>query len=155
MNDDLPIDSGLQSLEAQLSARRPKLPDREAQELLYQCAFAVGQKLAARRTRRWQIASAAMAVLLSGVGISLVNERVLMARREPSTMVPAASVQVQTPYNVPRPRSRVVAVPLDAWQVRADPAATFETALARFKQMDANSRSLSVGTMMRAAGTVQ
>ena len=150
MNDDFAIDPALQSLEARLSAVRPKLPDREAQELLYQCAFAAGQKLAARRTRRWQITSAAMAVLLLGVSVSLLNKRVLVAGREPVTTDPAAQVQVQ----VPDVLIRVTPVPLDAWQVPADTAAKFETALTRFKQLDANSRSLAVGPMTRAAGRV-
>jgi hypothetical protein len=154
MNDEFSIDPALESLAARVSALRPKLPEREAQDLLYQCAFAAGQKVAARRARRWQIASGAMAVLLLGASISLVNERVLVARRDAATMDRAASTQVQTSHNIPRPLSRVAAVPLDAWQVRTDTAGIFETALARFGQLDTNSRSLAVGNMACPADRV-
>jgi len=154
MNDDFPIDPALQSLEARLAGLRPKLSEREAQELLYQCAFAAGEKAAARRTRRWQLASAAMVVLLVGMSVPLVNEQVLVARREPAAVQPIAPVQVPTPHNVLRSSSRVAAVPLDAWQVRPDTTATFEAALAKFQQLDASSRSLAVGNMARAAGTL-
>jgi hypothetical protein len=154
MNDDFSIDPALESLAARLSAVRPKLSDREAQELLYQCAFAVGQKWATRRTRHWQIASAALAVLLLGASVSLVNERVLVAERKPAAMDAAAPVQVHAPPIVPRPPFRGTPVPLDAWQVRVDTTATFERALTKFKQMDANSRSLAVGSMSRVTGTM-
>lgn len=151
MNDDFPTEPGLRSLEARLTAIRPQLSDRDSRELLFQC-LAAGQALAVRRTRRWQMASAAMAVLLVGMSISLVNERMSVAQREPMTMDPRASTPLQSPHDAGRPRPRSVAVPLDAWQVPTDSTAVFEAALTRFKQMDANARSLAVGTMARAAG---
>lgn len=153
MNNDFPIDPKLKSLEARLSALRPKLLDREAQELLYQCAFTAGRKLATRQTRRWQFASAAMAVVLLGVSVSLVKERAIVAEREPGILEHAGTVQAQTPQQIAHPGHRG-AVSLDAWQIRTDDSVRFETALNKFKQMDANSRSFAVGHMSRAAGNM-
>ena len=154
MNDEFPIDPALQSLEVRVSALRPKLPGREVDDLLYHCAFAAGQKVAAGRTRRWQIASAAMAALFIAVSIAVVSERGRVARRELATRDTVSTGQLQTSDRDPRPVPRVVRVPLDAWQVHADTTATFETALTRFNRIDRDARSLAVGTMMRATGTV-
>ena len=150
MNDDFQIDHALQSLEAQLMAHRPMLPDREVRDLLYGCAFAAGQKSAIRGTRRWQVASASMAVLLLGMSIPLAHERLLVARPGPATNRPVTPAQVPTPRNASTSWSHVAAVPLDAWQVQENTDTKFDTELAKFQRMNADASSLAVGTWRRA-----
>lgn len=154
MNDELRDDPTLRPLEARLAAIRPVLPDHECRELLFQCAFAAGRTAGARWTRRWRVASMALVVLMAGMSIPLVNDRLIVARLQPAAIRSAAPVEAHVPRNVQQPLPRVALGPLDAWQVPTDPGATFETALSKFKELDSNSRSQAICTMARVVDTV-
>jgi hypothetical protein len=150
MNDDSSNDLAIQAFEAQLMAHRPKLADREVRDLLYGCAFAAGQKSAIRETRRWQLASASMAVLLLGMSIPLAHVHLVVARPEPATNRPATTAQVPTPGKAATSWSPIAAVPLDAWQVQENTETKFDSELAKFQRMNADASSLAVGTWRRA-----
>jgi hypothetical protein len=154
MNDEFSTDSVFQSLEARLMAHRPMLPDCERRALYYECAFAAGKNSAIRGTRRWQVASVALAVLLLGLSIPLVHERLLVVRPEPAANRPARAAHAAAPGHFSASWSHIASVPLDAWQVQDNTETKFETELAKFQQMNASSRSYAVGTWMRAGATV-
>ena len=61
----------LQSLEARLASLPPRLPAGDAQQLLYQCAFAAGQaagqRANSRAVQRWMIAASLLVLLCGGL----------------------------------------------------------------------------------------
>src|SRR6266850_7671925 len=76
--DDHPLnDPTLQALEARLSALPPRLPERDRQQLLYQCGVAAGQTAAqragAQSTRRWMAVTTLLALLSLTLGYRVMT----------------------------------------------------------------------------------
>jgi hypothetical protein len=99
MNDHSLNDPQLQSLEVRVAAAAPQFSPIEQQQLLYQCAFAAGQLAGRKSLRRWRVASAALVVLLLGLGVPVAHDHWKLAeqRREPST---PAEVRPQSMFAV-------------------------------------------------------
>jgi hypothetical protein len=152
MNEQ-PIDPALESLAARLAAQSPRLSAGEAQELLYQCAFAAGQSSAAARTRRWQGLSVVLAVLLVAAGLPLAAGRLPLAIRQP----PAAPPSQPAPAPADSPPQRAIAgaaavpgkIEVDAWQNSTDSSQALEQGLSRFEQIEPEFRSLAVVNLSR------
>jgi hypothetical protein len=168
MNEYPLNDPQLQSLEARLAASAPAIPAAERQQLLYQCAFAAGQRASRRCLRAWQAAAAALGVLVALLSVPFSGDVPRpedpdhAAGREPS---PAAAGDLAHGPRMPRdPRpdtgaELVVArsqrpqppqVELDAWQVRSSDQAALTEQLAQFSQLDPGLRSLAVGRLTRS-----
>src|SRR5688572_8156186 len=87
MNDHTLSDPQLQSFEARLAAATPQSSPVEQQQLLYQCAFAAGQRAGRKSLRRWRVASAALVVLLFVLSVPVAHDHWKLAEqnRGPST----------------------------------------------------------------------
>ncbi|MEX2176294.1 MAG: hypothetical protein WD872_18170 [Pirellulaceae bacterium] len=160
MNDKPTGDPGLESLAARLAAHAPRLPQPEQDRLLYQCAYAAGQAATARKTRRWQVASAALAVVLVGLSIPAASERLRVAWQAPPLADPPAPVvgENHSPKIEPEPRpatanptDRSPTIALDAWQLATDRSATFAEELAKVREADPSGRLLSTRGMSDAS----
>lgn len=148
MNTDSSNDPQLQSLAARLAAAAPRLPDGEAQQLLYQCAFAAGQSAAARKTRRWQAASSALAATLLGVCVFAMPGPLRIAQQPPVADSPS---QPEPQEHEDLPARSFVAVRLDAWQARDDGIEKFAHKLAQFKQLEPELRAVALRSLDHAA----
>jgi hypothetical protein len=142
-------DIQLQTLATRLGDIVPKVSAAEQQQLLYECAFAAGQRAAKRVVRRWQGAAAVLTVLLMGASIPLARER----------SAPEQAIAVQPAQNrglertaaddeiPPIPVRGANAILLDAWQTKPSTVASFDSELAQFARMDPHLRSLAVGAL--------
>ncbi|MSR60050.1 MAG: hypothetical protein EXS05_20830 [Planctomycetaceae bacterium] len=152
MNEHSLNDPKLQSFEARLAAKVPQLSPFQQQHLLYQCAFAAGQKTAGRSLRRWQAFAAALVVLLLGVSIPLAQDRLLIAKRTVEPIVPAEVTpqQMVAQSEIPIIARQSATIELDAWQTQPSSSALLTDELACFERTDPHLRSLAVGTLSRA-----
>ena len=75
MNDHLLNDPLLNSLEARQAASVPQLSMVEQHRLLYECAFAAGLRSSVKMVRYWQIASAALVLMVVSLFLVLLNMR--------------------------------------------------------------------------------
>jgi hypothetical protein len=139
-------DHELDLLAARLAPLAPRLPAHESQELLFRCGFAAGRTAAARQARRWQALSAALAVLLLGLSIPLVQQRFPLAWRAPA----AIPEQAPAPRDFAQTAMAVAAIKLDAWQQPAQATAALEQDLARFGQTEESLRLLSAGMLSQS-----
>jgi hypothetical protein len=150
MNDH-PLDNPrLRSLEAQLAQLAPQASPAEQQQLLYQCAFAAGRQAARKTIRRWQAATAVVAVLF-GLSMPLGRDNSLLARRAAEPPAPKGLAPRQIPAEQEAPlivQRQPAAVALDAWQSRPS-TDTFANELAQFEYSDVRARSLSLGRLTR------
>jgi len=152
MNDHPLNDPALRSFEQQLAGLAPQLPPVDQQELLYRCAFAAGQKATVRKVRRWQAATAALVVMLLGLSVPLIRDRMPVARHEAQPIRPnVVSVPVTPQLEILARVGGIAGVELDAWQLEPSPSAAFAQELARFKETDPALRSLAVGPMTATA----
>jgi len=150
MNDHPLDDPRLRSLEAQLAQMPPQASPAEQQQMLYQCAFAAGRQAARKTTRRWQAATAVLAVLF-GLSIPLGRDNSLLARRAAEPPAPKNVAPRQIPAEEETPlvvQRQGAAVALDAWQSRPSTDA-LANELAQFEHSDARARSLSLGMLTR------
>lgn len=107
-----------------------------------------------RQTRRWQIAFAALMVMVLGVGVPVARQGLMIARAKNIPSQPGVIASVSPPPAETHPTIRrraddVGLTSFDAWQVQTEHGKEFERQLARFKQMNAASQSLVVGAMTR------
>ena len=84
MNDEPLIDADLQSIEAHLSVLSPQLIKREQELLLYECGRAAGARAANQLVRRWQLCSAALALLFVGVSLALTSVQFSIGSSRPA-----------------------------------------------------------------------
>jgi hypothetical protein len=152
MNEYPLNDPELQSFEARLAARVPRVSPVEQQRLLYECAFAAGQRTAGRSVRRWQSAAAVLGLLLLSVAVPFARNQLLIAKHpsepiSPAEMAPPRLSPDSQPPAVVRPP---VTVELDAWQIPASAEGALTEQLAQLKQTDPHMRSLAVGVFARA-----
>ena len=71
LNDPL-----LQSLEARLAGSVPQISSEAQRRMLYNCAFAAGQRTSVIMLRRWQFTSVALTLMAVGLGVSQFNNPV-------------------------------------------------------------------------------
>jgi hypothetical protein len=153
MNDDSLDDPQLRSLEARLASAAIHIPAAEQQALLYQCAFAAGQKAANRRLRRWQAAAATCAaLLLATVGLQVrdgwTTAMPIVATTVPANPPPRQSIE---PDEIPRAAQWPTAIALDAWQLHPRENAAVLGEIALLDDIDPRLRALTVGALTRQA----
>jgi hypothetical protein len=156
MSESMRPDPRLQSFEAQLGAMSWQLPVGEQRQLLYQCAFAAGKQAASARLRSWQLATAALLLLLTGVSVPRAlppwgrtaqqNELTVAANARQS---PTATV-VTTPKTVPQSQPALAVLELGAWPLRCARAHDLSDELAQLNASDPRLRALTVGGMTTA-----
>lgn len=152
MNDRPYQDQQLQAFEARLAMLSPKLSDDDRSELLYQCAFAAGQRSSARRVHTWQLTTAALLLVLLGASVPLVSPPFQVARHaeRPPPLEPQAPAREAVPAEIsdrdlfPRP---AVEVALDAWQLPDTSGDKLSHELARFEEQEEAFRSLAMGVL--------
>jgi hypothetical protein len=145
MNHDLPLDPHLRSLEARLSAQTPSLSADRQQDLLYQCAYAAGQKAARAKLRRWRagaIACAALLAVMAGRSLSDPSE----VDRDVA-QAPARSIwkpwQLFIEKAIAPGKQLTTSLDFDAWQIPEPSPGEPRSS----EEMDAREHSLTVGSL--------
>ena len=105
--------------EAQLAALAPRLSTAEQQRMLYECAFAAGQRQTRSAVLKWQVATTVLGLAL--VGMLTLRPHQGWAARPTTTNVNTIVEQAKPAPRLPeepllaaRPR---LTVNLDAWQI--------------------------------------
>jgi hypothetical protein len=159
LNDGQFNDPRLQSFEARLAAMVPQTSPVQQQQLLYECAFAAGQRRAFRSLRRWQAVAAALGILLLGLSVPFAHDHLPLARPRlplagdrPKPILPAegTSPRLSAPSEPAVVVRKPVTVELDAWQMETPGGALLAEQLAQLQGPDPHLRSLSVGALTHA-----
>lgn len=149
MNDGSLSDPLLQSLAARLAAAAPMASAAEQQQLLYRCAFAAGERAAARKLRRWQATAAALSIIVACMGLPLVRVYPLLVQRAalPSAS-PIAKATPMPPDDTPILR-HPAGVAQDGWRIPPSDGEAFAAALAQFQQTEPRLRAFALGALDR------
>ena len=152
MNNDRINDPERTGFEARLAALAPQLSQVEQQQLLYDCAFAAGQKKTEGSVRRWQTTTAVIGLLLLVVSVPVAKNgwrtaeqgsALAVSQPPSSSQRPVASEAIVMPEHP-------MAVDLDAWQLPINPDESLNEQLVQLQHADLHTRSLAVGSLTRA-----
>lgn len=153
MNEQFLPDPELQAFESRLAALSPKASDTACRDLLYQCAFAVGQRSAHRRTRTWQGTTVVLVLLLMGTNLPLANQRLAENGEIPAPSVPVDATDqagsAARPELVLTPH-RMREIPLDAWQPSTAASDQLATEFVNLQAHDSSLQAFTMGALRAA-----
>ncbi len=151
-----------QTFEAWLAGMVPRLSSDEQQKLLYECAFAAGQRHSVKSLRRWQSIAAGLLLLLLGASGPLAYDLFPPNNNAPNRPIFADSKSAHpNSETADRPKTesatashvmvrQPVSVDLDAWQASELNSELLDEQLAQLGQSDPQTRLLAVGAFTRA-----
>ena len=159
MSDHSINDPNLQDLESRLANMILRVSPRDAQNLLYQCAFEAGQKKTGKAIRRWQAAVATLFVVSMGLSVALVNQKVTrtdMVQSPPtigsqstSTVASSNGAKPAAAQDIPQISRKEISVDLDAWQLRSTNGETTASDMALVVHSDPTLQPYTVGALTR------